>query len=207
MNFGFGFLLPIQWRNPLNSLPSPKTLLKLEDLNACMLKLAIIGCGDIARQHLEAYKQIKEKEPEKFEFTAMCDMAEEAAERFASFAADVQNSKPRVYTKVEDLLSKEQIDAADICTPHFLHHIVGNKCLDAGVNIMVEKPFGVTIKASKTLIDAAKRNSKIACVAEQIRRSPGARTAHWLINDNKMIGEPRLLYAQSVGWHAPQTGR
>ena len=168
-----------------------------------MLRLAIIGCGGMSTQHLEAYRAIKAKEPEKFEFTAMCDVIRDSAQRFADQAAASQGSKPQVYTSVDEMLAKEHLDAADICTPHSDHHISGIKCLDSGINIMTEKPFGVTVKASKAMIEAAKRNGKIACVAEQVRRGPGPRTVHWLINDNKMIGEPRLFFVQLASWANP----
>ena len=36
---------------------------------------------------------------------------------------------------------------ADICCPHAFHHTNGIACLDAGVNVMIEKPFGITIRA------------------------------------------------------------
>jgi UDP-N-acetyl-2-amino-2-deoxyglucuronate dehydrogenase len=170
-----------------------------------MIKLALIGCGGMAEEHLRAYKQIKEKEPDKFEFTAMCDTSKDSATRFARQVENLQNFKPRIYTRIDDMLGKENIEAADICTPHSEHHIIGNKCLESGVNVMIEKPFGITIRASKAIIETARRNGKIACVAEQVRRSPGARTVHWLINVNKIIGDPRLLYAQSTEWTTPTT--
>lgn len=171
------------------------------------VKLAIIGCGGIARRHLGGYTKIKEKEPDKFGFTAMCDPVEERARAFADEAAKVQDSAPRVYTSVDEMLKSEDLDGADICTRHADHHVNGVACLDAGVNVMTEKPFGVTIKASKLLIETAKRNGKIAATAENIRRGLSQRTAYWLINQKKMIGEPRLFFSQMAAWRAPDPGR
>ena len=171
------------------------------------LRLAIVGCGGMAREHLRAYGSIKEKEPTKFEFSAMCDPIAESARRFAKQAADYQGSKPRVYTKVQDMLANEGLDAADICTPHSEHHVVGIDCLDAGVNVMIEKPFGVTIRASKAIIEAAKKNGKIAATAENIRRGLSQRTSYWLLNEEKILGKPRMFYAQHASWHDPSIER
>jgi len=108
-----------------------------------VLKLAIVGCGGMAESHLRAYIAIKQKEPEKFEFAAMCDHVLSSAEKFANIAAQNQTFKPRIYGSLEDMLSKEDVDAVDICTPHSEHHKVAIACLNAGANVMVEKPFGV----------------------------------------------------------------
>ena len=171
------------------------------------LKLAIIGCGGMAEGHLEAYGLIKRKEPEKFEFVAMCDPIVESAKRFAEQAAGYQGFKPRVYAKVSDMLANEMVDVADICTPHSEHHTVGIECLNAGVNVMIEKPFGVTIKASKAIIAAAKNNKKIAATAENIRRGLSQRTSYWILNEAKLLGTPRLFYSQHAEWEDPSVER
>jgi predicted dehydrogenase len=170
------------------------------------LKLAIVGCGGMAHGHLNSYIRIKEKEPGKFVFAAMCDPVAERAQRFADEAAKTQDSAPKVYTDLDKMLKNEELDAADICSRHSDHHVNGIACLDAGANIMIEKPFGVTIKASKLIIEAAKRNGKIAATAENIRRGLSQRTAYWLINEKKMIGEPRMFFSQMAAWRAPEPG-
>jgi len=171
------------------------------------LKLAMIGCGGIAQVHLQAYKQIKQKEPAKFKFAAMCDPVTAAAKNFADQAATFQARKPRVYTTVQEMLDKEDLDAVDICTPHSEHHVAGIACLDAGVNVMVEKPLGLTIKASKAIIAAGKKNRKIVATAENIRRGPSQRTSYWVINELKLLGAPRLFYSQHAGWFDPSAER
>ncbi len=167
----------------------------------------MIGCGGIAKVHLQSYKQIKQKEPAKFEFTAMCDPVTASAKQFADQAAALQDHKPKVYTSVLEMLAKEELDAVDICTPHSEHHIAGIACLDAGVNVMIEKPLGITVKASKTIIAAGKKNKKIVATAENIRRGISQRTSHWIINELKLLGTPRLLFSQQAGWFDPSTER
>jgi len=176
-------------------------------MSTSRLKLAIVGCGGMAGEHLRAYGSIKRKESEKFEFAAMCDPVVESAKRFAEQATVIQGFKPRVYTKVEDMLAEEELDAADICTPHSDHHVSGVTCLNAGVNVMIEKPIGVTIKASKAIVDAGRKNGKIVATAENIRRGLSQRTSYWLINEAKLIGAPRLFYSQHASWQDPSTER
>jgi UDP-N-acetyl-2-amino-2-deoxyglucuronate dehydrogenase len=171
------------------------------------LKLALIGCGGMAGGHLRSYLRIKETEPELFDLVACCDPVAELAEKFAEQAAPVQGSRPRVYTDTAQMLAAERLDAADICCPHAFHHTNGIACLDAGVNVMVEKPFGITIKASKALIAAAERNGRVAATAENVRRGLSQRTAHWLLHERRMLGEPRLFFSQHAGWSDPAQPR
>jgi predicted dehydrogenase len=105
------------------------------------------------------------------------------------------------------MLVKESLDGVDICCPHAFHHTNAIAALDAGVNVMVEKPFGITIRASKAIIAAAERNGKIAATAEQVRRGLSQRTAHWLIHTRGMIGTPRIFYSQHAAWQEPRRDR
>jgi predicted dehydrogenase len=171
------------------------------------VKIAFIGCGGMAGAHLRAYHRILQTEPERMELVAVCDPVRELAQKFADETAPLQGSAPRVYTETGAMLAAEPIDGADICCPHSHHHINAIACLDAGVNVMVEKPFGITIRASKAIIAAAERNGKIAATAENVRRGISQRTARWLIQERGMIGRPRLFFAQHAGWRDPKEER
>lgn len=171
------------------------------------VRIAFIGCGGMAGAHLRAYHRILETEPERMELAAVCDPVRELAQKFAESTAPLQGSVPRVYTDTEQMLKNETLDGADICCPHGYHHVNAVACLNAGVNVLVEKPFGITIKASKAIIEAAKRNGKIAATAENVRRGLSQRTAHWLIHDLGLIGTPRLFFAQHASWQGPAKER
>lgn len=168
------------------------------------IRLALIGCGGISERHVAGYATIKGKEPDLFDLVAVCDADEQRANAAADTAATWQSGRPRVFTEVDALLDETAADAADLCTPHFLHHQVGVRCLDAGLHIQVEKPIGVTLRATRQLIEAARRNGRILATAEQIRRTPGPRTAHWLFHERGLLGPPTVLYSQRVRPPAPQ---
>lgn len=174
------------------------------------VRLAIVGCGGIARAHLRGYEQIYKAEPGKLEIVAICDPIRENAEGFADWIESFQGKRPHVYADHETMLKEEagNLDAADIITPHHLHHVIAIACLEAGLHVMVEKPVGVTVKATKAVVEAAKRTGKLAATAEQIRRGVPQRTAWWLFNESKLIGEPTLFYAIQTGYTPPaQPGR
>lgn len=167
------------------------------------IRLAMVGCGGIARAHLRGYIELKQREPELFKFVAMCDPVRERAEGFANEASKVQTERIGIYTDLDEMLKNEAVDAVDICTPHGLHHIHAVKCMEAGAHVLLEKPVGITIKAAKVVVEASKRLGKIAATAEQCFRSLPARTAKWAICELGLIGEPRLFYAQQISWSPP----
>ena len=162
------------------------------------VKIALVGCGGISRSHFRGYTQIKEQEPSLFDLVAVCDPVRENAERMAAAVGEWQTPAPAIFGDVEAMLSAAKPDGCDICAPHFLQHTLAIACLDGGANIMCEKPFGVTVRASQLIIEAADRNGRFCATAEQIRRGPSQRTARWAIQDAGLIGEPRMFYAQIV---------
>ena len=167
------------------------------------IRIAIIGCGGMANGHLSAYLTIHNTEPGKVELVAMCDEIKDRADNFAERVKEVTGKKPAVFDDTDTMLSTVDLDGADICTSHAHHHINAIKCLNAGVNVMVEKPMGVTVKATHAIIAAAKANSKIAATAENIRRMPSRRTAEWLMNEKQMLGDLRMFHAQHASHREP----
>jgi len=163
------------------------------------IRLAIIGCGGMAGGHLNACKALKEKGVDIFDLVATCDVAESRAIRFADTAEGFQGGlRPKVFTNHQELLEKERIDAALIPSHHRSHHIIGIDCLLAGAHVMTEKPFAITIKAARKMIDTAKRVGKLAAVAENYRYDLSNRAVKFPI-DEGLIGKPQMLFQGGVG--------
>jgi predicted dehydrogenase len=157
---------------------------------------------------LGGYARIKAKEPDKFEIAAVCDPNEEGAKAFAAEVAKFQ-PKPKVFTKLDRMLAKVELDAADICTPHGYHHTTAIACLEAGLHVQVEKPFGITIAAGRKIMEAAKKHKRMVAAAENHSRTVGQRSLRWALQDEKMIGDMRMFYAHANRWRPqrPEPGR
>ena len=170
-----------------------------------VVDLAIVGCGGIAGAHLNGYEELLNKGEKRFRIVAAVD---EVKERAKSFAERIQKNagwEVKAYKSIDQLLnSGQKLDGADVCSPHGLHHVHSCQLLKAGVNILCEKPIGITVKATKKIIAAAKKSGKIAATAEQCRRSIGQRVIHWAFNESGMLGEPKLWWALSASWRDPQ---
>ena len=162
------------------------------------VKLALVGCGDISGSHTNGYKDLYVRGCRELEVVACCDVRMENAAMRADEIAAFQGTRPQVFSSVDGLLKAKVAEAADICVPHCFHHSTAIPLLQGGLHVMCEKPLGITIKASKRIIEAADKAGKVLATAEQVRRSPTSRSCVWAIRDRKLIGDMRLVAVTSL---------
>lgn len=166
------------------------------------IKLAIIGCGGIAGAHLDGYEKLARAGYDRFRIEAVCDTDPKKAEALADRAEKTLGHRPVPFASVAELLKEVRLDAADICLPHAYHHTAGIACLRKGVHVMIEKPCGITVRATKKIMEAAQKSGRIVAVAEQIRRCKGSRVIEWAINKEKRMGTPRFFSMEVMGQQA-----
>jgi predicted dehydrogenase len=117
-----------------------------------MLRIAIVGCGKIADQHVEAIHRIPD-----CEIVGLCDreplMAQQLGERF---------HVPACFSDLSEMLEKTRPDAVHITTPPQSHFALARQCLESGCHVYVEKPFTVTSDEAEALLElATERGLKI----------------------------------------------
>ena len=142
-------------------------------------RLAFVGAGGIARLHTKGYAELWEGGCRDIEFTASCDINEATAVERAEALEEIQGTKPQVFTNLDEMIRSGVAEGAILCIPHWLHHTIAGQCLEGGLHVMVEKPIGITVKATKRIIEAGKKAGKVVATAEQIRRFQTARAFRW----------------------------
>ena len=159
------------------------------------IKMGLVGCGGMSGAHMGGYRELWSKGIKDFEIVAACDIAVERAEERAHQAQEFQGgTKPAVYTELDEMLAKHpDLACVDICALHSAHHTLAVPALDAGKHVIIEKPFGITMRACKLMMDAADRNDKIISVAENYRLARIQRTRSWAIAQGR-IGDPRMFF-------------
>jgi predicted dehydrogenase len=114
-----------------------------------MLRVAIVGCGKIADQHVQAIRRISD-----CSVVAVCDletlMARQLGERFGI---------AECFSNVEEMLLASRPDVVHITTPPQSHCSIAQTCLEKGAHVYVEKPFTVTADEAEALIQLANRRS------------------------------------------------
>ena len=166
------------------------------------VKLALVGCGGISGAHVRGYADLYERGCREFEVTACCDVNAASAEARAAEIAAFQGSKPQIFTEVGPMLASGLAEAADLCLPHCFHHSVAVPLLEAGVHVLLEKPLGITVKASRSIMQAAQASGCVLATAENVRRYLPARACSWAINEWGLIGDVRLVDVQMI-MHRP----
>jgi predicted dehydrogenase len=143
-----------------------------------ILKLALVGCGAIARYHLDG---LKEHAP-RIKVTACIDLDPAKAQQYAA------ETGGRAFTSLAEALDQGDFDAVDIMLPHDLHEKIALQCFAAGKNVLLEKPMAPTLDACDRILKAAKKAGTIFMVAENAQYWPEIVRARQLIEEGA-IGE------------------
>jgi UDP-N-acetyl-2-amino-2-deoxyglucuronate dehydrogenase len=109
------------------------------------LKLAVVGCGDIA-----GFMALVSRLVPQVALSACCDVNEERAQRFAK-----RQRIPQVFTDYEEMLSKAAVEAVYLAVPHDLHYAMILAGLEAGKAVFVEKPVTRTLAEGRKLVELA----------------------------------------------------
>lgn len=145
-----------------------------------MLRVAIVGCGKIADDHAAQIQRIPD-----CQIVGVCDseplMARQLAERFA-----VEHQS----TDLGEMLAQAGPDVVHITTPPQSHFAVGQRCLDHGCHIYVEKPFTIDEPEAKKLIARAEAKGLKVTVGHDGQFSQVARRMRSLIQSGCLGGTP-----------------
>ena len=124
------------------------------------MKYALIGCGRIAVNHIKAVLN------NQLELVAVCDILPEKMEALLA-KYDLQNDTSIArYTDYKKLLAEHpELQLISIATESGLHAEIALACIDAGVNVIIEKPMAMNMADADEIIrrSEAKHVKVAAC--------------------------------------------
>ena len=128
------------------------------------LRIGIIGCGWIADSHMKAYLN----QPD-VEIVAGADLIPGKAAKF--FAKHGVEGAKTEYASHKEMLDDESLalDAVSICTYNRQHAEPAIYALKKGVNVLLEKPFTVTLDEAVEVMKAEKESGKVLSIGFQPR--------------------------------------
>jgi predicted dehydrogenase len=145
-----------------------------------VLKIAIIGCGKIADDHLEQIQRIQG-----CKVVATCDreplMARQLAERFRI---------ERHFSDAKTMLQECKPDIVHITTPPRSHHSLGKLCLESGCHVYIEKPFTVNLEEAEELIHLSCLKGLKITAGHDIQFSHVARRLRKFVRNGYLGGRP-----------------
>lgn len=128
-------------------------------------RVGIVGCGGIANgKHLPALKALPN-----VKMVAFCDLIRERAEKaLKEYGAE----GAKVYDTYEELVADETIDVVHVLTPNKAHAPISIAAMEAGKDVMCEKPMAKTAADARAMVEAAKRTGKTLTIGYQNRFRP-----------------------------------
>lgn len=128
------------------------------------LKVGIIGAGGIVRgAHLKpGWLAVPD-----CEVAAICDIHPEAAQKLAD-----DFNIPRVFADFREMLAMPDLDAVDICTPNKVHTPAVIAALEAGKDVLCEKPLAVSVEEILQIRAVLRKTDRILMTAQHHRFSP-----------------------------------
>ncbi len=137
-------------------------------------RFAIVGCGRIAGRHAAQIARLGE-------LAAVCDTVPERAIELAR----TYNATP--YFCINDMLRHEKnLDVASVCTPNYLHPTHSIACLEAGFDVLCEKPLAISMSDAEKMVSAAAASGKKLFVVKSTRFNPSVQMLRQLIAEDHL---------------------
>ncbi|MDN4495144.1 Gfo/Idh/MocA family protein [Ureibacillus aquaedulcis] len=155
------------------------------------LRYAIIGCGRISPNHIAAALE------NGLEIVGLCDLLpENMDDKISKF--DLLESTPK-YTNYKELLEKEKPELIAICTESGKHGQIALDCLEAGSNLIIEKPIALSLEEADAIIAKAKEKNLKVSACHQNRFNKSIQKIRQAVEDERF---GRLLHGTAhIRWN------
>lgn len=151
------------------------------------IRVAVVGAGEFGRNHARVWREL-----EGVELAGIVDVnAEHAALVAAEFGTQVLSGL--------DVLTSQGVNAVSVAVPTKEHASVGCRLLNAGFDVLVEKPMTSSLGEADDLIAAAKRNNRILQVGHVERFNPAVTAAL------KIVSRPMFFEIHRLGVFTPRS--
>ena len=147
----------------------------MEPVEIKPLRFAIIGVGaGVFSMHFPAVKQPI------VDLVGVCDIREELGQQRAEMLG------VPFYADYRQMIGELRPEVAVVITPHYNHAEIAIACLQAGCNVLVEKPMALEVAEADAMIAATKASGKLLAINFQHRQRPEVRAARRLIQEGRL---------------------
>lgn len=159
------------------------------------VRVGIVGCGGMARYHIR--NMLRQQDTTRI--VALCEPSEAACAAATQVFNDADVKPPPSEADFDRFLQRygDDLDAVFIITPHAYHHDQTKAALEAGLDVLLEKPMVMNAKEAESLIETRDRTGKLLVVAFPGSLSPQIRTAVNMLRSGEL---GRILNISAVTW-------
>lgn len=156
------------------------------------MRIGIVGVGTMGRVHADAYRRIGAE---------LVGAYDPDPEKLAEFVSRFTVDPFRSY---EELLLR--VDLVDVTAPTFVHEELAVRALEAGKDVILEKPLALDAASGRRILEAARASGRRLFVAMVVRFFPQYRRAAELARSGQLgrVGVVRLkrvLFPPGPGWY------
>lgn len=141
-----------------------------------MIHWALIGYGGMGSWHVRNLRMI----PETVQICGIYDISEDRQKAAAENGLNV-------YPSLEALLADEQVELVTLAVPNHLHRPLAIRCMEAGKNVISEKPVAVTTDELRDMIRVSRETGKLFTVHQNRRFDEDFLSAKKIYDEN-MLG-------------------
>lgn len=125
------------------------------------MRYALIGCGRISPNHVVAAKK------NNLEIVALCDVnPKNSQDKIIKFDLPKDTHQ---YIDYREMLEKEKPELVAIATESGKHAPIALDCIEAGCNVIIEKPIALSLEDADAIIERAKEKNVKVCACHQNR--------------------------------------
>lgn len=150
-------------------------------------RVAVVGCGHWGANHVRAWSQLGL-------LRAVCDPDPVRLKVALAAAPEVL-----AVEHPDELAARDDVDAVVIATPAATHARLAVQFLDAGKDVLVEKPMATNAADARALLDAASANGRMLMVGHVLEYHPAVLRLRSLV-DEGVLGPVRYLYANRLNF-------
>lgn len=152
---------------------------------------AVVGLG-VGMSHVKAAAAAKDAD-----LIAVCDLIQE---KLDNVTKDFPGTL--TYLSFDEMLKNPDIDIVSICLPSAMHAEFAVKAMEAGKNVLVEKPIDITVDAALKIEEARKRTGLKAGIIHQNRNNSDIKPIREAIQSGRL---GKLFYGDfEVKWFRTQ---
>ncbi len=155
------------------------------------LRIGIIGTGGIANAHINSYKKMPD-----VEIVAGADIVPGKAAAFFKNHR-IEGAKTNYASHKEMLADKNlKLDAVSICTYNRQHAVCTIDALNAGLNVILEKPMSVTTEEAVEMMRVEKESGKVLSIGFQPRLDANMQKIREIVQSGEL---GKVYYIQTGG--------
>jgi UDP-N-acetylglucosamine 3-dehydrogenase len=160
-----------------------------------MTGIAVIGTGHWGKNHARVYKELCQEGV--VDSVQICDV-DEARVRELSSTLVIQGT-----SNYQQILNDSEIQAVSIVTPSRTHYKIAKEFMEAGKDVLVEKPLTMDITEAEALVKIADENNRVLMVGHVFRYHPAVQELRRRMNAGE-LGNVQTIMSNRLTFGLPR---